>query len=120
MWTLSAPRLTRRAIIAGEAGIVTAIAAQEHEPDSRKRLAHGNRRIAAGPVAKVEVHHDDIGIQLARQGGGLTHGAGLPDHDHVLLPVEQQAEAFRDELMVLDDDDPDRPRAAVGPRDGPP
>ena len=90
----------------GEAGAVAVVTAQEHEPGVRKGMAHRNRRVAACAVVEMEVHHDDIRRQLPGQRGGFGNRGRAADHLHVLLAVQQQTQALRDELVVFDDHDP--------------
>ena len=69
------------------------------------------------------VHDDHVGGGRGRQRRGFDHRAGPADHLHVLLTVQQKSQALRDELVVLDDDDPDavavdissEPKHARGP-----
>ena len=94
----------------GEAGIVTFVAAQKHESDVGERISHRNGRVTTRPITEVVIHHDHVWAQGAWQGNGFRHRARLAYHLHVSLPVEQQAEALRDELMVFHDDDPNQTR----------
>ena len=50
--------------------------------------------VDAGEPWHPDVHHDDVGVLLARQGNGLDAVAGLPDNGHVRLRVEDEGQTL--------------------------
>ena len=62
----------------------------------------------AGAVLEADVHHDHVGQGLGGDGHGLADRAGLGAHDHVGGVSQQQLDAVADDLMVVDQHDPQR------------
>ena len=56
----------------------------------------------------LDVHQDDVRVTPADDLQRLRAVRGLPDHLDVRLRLEDPAEADADQLLVIDQDDPDR------------
>ena len=52
-----------------------------------------------------DVHHHDVGLELAGQAHGLAAVAGLGDHRHAGV-LERPADGLAQELMVVGEEDP--------------
>ena len=61
-----------------------------------------------GAVLEADVHHDHVGQGLGGDGHGLPGRAGLGAYDHVLGVGQQQLDAVADDLVVVDQHDPQR------------
>src|SRR5258706_1021628 len=84
---------------------IAVLAWQEDHLGLRSHLADARSCISTGAVSQPEVHQHDVRAQLGSSRDRLAHRAGLPDHDHVLLVVDQSRQSIRDHLVVLDDQD---------------
>jgi hypothetical protein len=63
----------------------------------------------------ADIHQDHIRAQRQGRADGLFAVAGLPDHGHVGLGVQDHAEAVAHERLVVDDEHADRVSHAPAP-----
>ena len=65
------------------------------------------RRLDAAHARHVEIHHDDVGRELAHDAHRLVSAGSFADDLHSLL-LEQVAEARAEQVVVVDDEHTER------------
>jgi hypothetical protein len=66
----------------------------------------GPDQLVAADLGEADVHHDHVGQGLGGHGHGFAGRARLGAHDHVLGVGQQQLDAVADDLVVVDQHDP--------------
>jgi hypothetical protein len=87
----------------GEDRVVVLEHRQHEHPDvgaARDDLA---RRLDAVQLGHLDVHHDDVGLQLLRHGHGLGAVDGLADHLDELVGRQQRAQPSPEDGVVVGD-----------------
>src|SRR5690606_7631668 len=75
----------------------------------------------AGAVGQPNVHDDDVRLEASRLSDRLGHRARLGDDLEAGAPVEQRHQALSDDLVVVDDEEAQRPLGSLlGHRSSPP
>jgi hypothetical protein len=77
---------------------------QEHRRDRRLRLDLA-RGLDAGHARHRDVEDGDVGLRGDRLGDGVDAVLGLGDDLHVVLAVDQHADAGAHDAMVVGDQD---------------
>ena len=81
------------------------------------RVGHLGADVAAhldaAAVGQAHVEHGDVGLRGADPRQRLLDGAGLADDLHVGLEAEQLGDAATDDLVVVEQEDPDRAWSAA-------
>ena len=73
------------------------------------RLAHGCGRLHAVHAGQAVVHQHDVRLEALDRGNDLAAVADRRDDLEVRTHAEQQLECLAEDLVVLDEEDPDRP-----------
>ncbi len=66
-------------------------------------LAQFLQRVESALLAHADVHHDEVGMMLARHADALVARLGAEDFERLLF--QQAAEGIVDVLLVVDDED---------------
>ena len=107
---LGGPILGQVAVGAGldrlEDGLVVGQGRDHDDPGGRPAGLDRARRLGAGAVGQAVVHEDDV-EPLAGHRLGVGDGAGDADDLDVGLPSEHRGQGVGQQLVVLDEEDPD-------------
>ena len=80
----------------------------EHEHRAvRRGVEHAARGLDARHAGHVDVHHDDVGLELRGLLDRLVAATRLGDDLEAVVLVQEPAQAGAEEVVVVDDEDAD-------------
>ena len=91
-----------------EDGLLVRIARQHDNPRLGQLGPDLATRLDTRTIGQADVHHDDIGLIARRHCKRLGHRAGLGDDLEALPSIEERDEALPDDLVIVDDEEPQR------------
>ena len=94
----------------GEDRVVVLDHRQDEDADLRARIDDPAGRVDAARAGHLQVHQDDVGLELERERHGLVARRGLPDEVDVGDGAEQRAQAVPEERVVVRDQDAEAAR----------
>ena len=84
---------------------LVAVHRQDHDREVRELGVDPPGRLDPVEDRHRDVHHDDVGLELAGQAHGLAAVAGLGDHRHAGV-LERPADRLAQELVIVGEEDP--------------
>ncbi len=95
--------IIRAALHRLDRGLRRAVGGHHHDDLLRIHLAQFFQRVEAALLAHADVHHDQVGMMLARKPDAFVARFGAQDFQRLL--VQQPAEGIMDILLIVDDED---------------
>ncbi len=91
----------------GDHGALLGEAGDDQDAGGVGQFPQAAQGLDAVHAGHLDVHQDDVGLELLGAGHALGAVAGLADHLDVVLDLQEGAQAAADHLVVVDEEDPD-------------